>query len=112
MRYFCMQNQKRRPAGGAFRVPMRLSAIEVLDLLGSRRVAELADGLILDLADTLARDAEDLADLLERMRPAVVHAEAHPQDVRLALGQRAENLRQGLRQQRIGGRIGRRRQAG
>ena len=48
------------------------SAVEILDFLGARRVAQLADGLVLDLADALTRDAEDLADFLQRVRPAEI----------------------------------------
>ena len=63
-----------------------VSAIEVLDLLGSAGVAELADGLVLDLADTLTGNAEDLAHFLQGVGAAVVHAEAHTQNVSFPLG--------------------------
>ena len=70
-------------------------------------MAQLADCLVFNLADTLARDAEDLTDLLQRVRSAVIHAEAHLEHVCLALGQRAENLGKRLRQQRVGCCVGR-----
>src|SRR5579883_1594369 len=54
-------------------------------LLALQVLAELAQGLALDLADALARQAEALADLLERLGLLVVQAEAHAQDRRLAL---------------------------
>ena len=47
-------------------------------------MAQLAEGVRLDLADPLARQAELVADLLERPRPAVVEAEAQPDDPLLA----------------------------
>ena len=46
-----------------------VSAIEILDLLRPGRVTELADGFVFDLADAFTGNAEDLADLLEGMRP-------------------------------------------
>src|SRR5262249_30655842 len=49
------------------------------------RFAELRQRLALDLADALARQAEALADLLERLGLLVVQAEAHAQHRRLAL---------------------------
>ena len=42
------------------------SVQEIAQLLAAAGVAELAQGLRLDLADALARDVELLADLLER----------------------------------------------
>ena len=79
-----------------------VSAIEILDLLCPGRVTELADGFVFDLADAFTGNAEDLADLLERMRPAVIHAEAHAQHVCLTLGQRAEDLGQRFGEHRVG----------
>ena len=55
---------------------------------GSRRLdplAQLAERLALDLADALARQAEAVADLLQRHRILAVQAEAQPQHGRLAL---------------------------
>ena len=49
-------------AGAAFLVQ------KVAQLLASGRMAQLAQGLGLDLADAFARDVELLADLLERVR--------------------------------------------
>lgn len=65
-------------------------------------MAQLADSFVFDLTDALARDTEDLADLFERVRPAVIHAEAHAQHVCLTLGQRTEDLGQRLREHGIG----------
>ena len=64
-----------------------LSAVEILDLLGAAGVAEFADGLVLNLADTLTGNAENLANFLQGMGPAVVHAETHPKHIGFALGQ-------------------------
>ena len=45
---------------------------------------QLAEGFGLDLANTLARQAQRLADFLQRPRLVVVQAEPHPQDGRFA----------------------------
>jgi hypothetical protein len=55
-------------------------------------VLELADGLGLDLADALAGDLEDPADLLERVGVAVADAVAELDDLALAEGQRVEDV--------------------
>src|SRR6185503_7647367 len=47
--------------------------------------AQLLLGLALDLADALARQAERLADLLQRARLLAVEAEAHPDHLALLL---------------------------
>ena len=83
-------------AGPAFLVQ------KVAQLLASGRMAQLAQGLGLDLADAFARDVELLADLLERVRLAVGQTEAHPQHLLLARGQRGQNLLKLLAQQRVG----------
>ena len=83
-------------AGAAFLVQ------KVAQLLASGRMAQLAQGLGLDLADAFARDVELLADLLERVRLAVGQTEAHPQHLLLARGQRGQNLLKLLTQQRVG----------
>src|SRR6266542_5337389 len=64
----------------------------VTELLAEARVAQLAKRLDLDLADTFPRDAELLADLLERAAVAVFQAEAQLEDAALALGQLVEHL--------------------
>ncbi len=61
---------------------------EAFELAGADRVLELADGLGLDLADALAGDFEDLADLFERVGVAVADAVAELDDLALAVGQR------------------------
>ena len=55
-------------------------------------MAQLREGLALDLADALARDAELAADLLERARVAVEQAEAELDDLLLTLGERVEDV--------------------
>src|SRR4051794_30127348 len=56
--------------------------------LGER--LELLQRVVLDLPDPLARDVERAADFLERARPAAREAEAHLDDLALALRQRRQ----------------------
>src|SRR3990170_5768405 len=65
---------------------------EAPELLGARRVAELAEGLGLDLPDALAGHGEVLADLLERVLAPVGQAEAQAQHLFLPRGERVEHL--------------------
>ena len=60
--------------------------VKVADTLCTARVTQLADGLTLDLTDAFARYAENLADLLQRVRFAVIHSETQTQDIGLAVG--------------------------
>ena len=55
-------------------------------------MTQLCKRLALDLADTLARDAELATDLLERARMAVLQAEAQADDLAFALGKAVEHL--------------------
>src|SRR5262249_50687531 len=66
--------------------PSRLVEV-VPQHLGARRVAQLRHGLGLDLADPLAGDAVDLADLVEGLGLAVREAEPHGHHAGLALGE-------------------------
>src|SRR5438552_4700016 len=72
---------------------------EAPELLRARRVAQLAERLGLDLPDALARDREILSDLLERVLASVGEAEAEPEHLLLARGQRVQDV-VGLRAQR------------
>ena len=65
---------------------------ELAQALRPLRVAQLGERLRLDLADALTRDAERLADFLERLRLAAIEAEPHPHDLLLALAQLAQHL--------------------
>src|SRR5690349_12888715 len=56
------------------------------------RVAELRHRARLDLADALAREVEELADLFEGSGFAAVEPEAQGQDLTLALVERGEQL--------------------
>ena len=61
---------------------------------------QLAHRLRLDLADALARDAVDLADLVQRARLAVGETEAQLDHAGLALGQRLQHRLELVLQQR------------
>ncbi|KJY27708.1 hypothetical protein VR46_38800, partial [Streptomyces sp. NRRL S-444] len=63
-------------------------------------MAQLRHRLGLDLTDPLARDAVDLADLVEGLRLSVGEAEAHRDHAGLALAQRVEHRVQLLLQER------------
>src|SRR3954453_2704753 len=58
--------------------------------LGQR--LELLERVVLDLPDALARDVERPPDLLQRVRPRARQAEAHLDDLALALRQRVQRL--------------------
>src|SRR5260221_10615972 len=77
------------------RLPPRAGSMDDLAALAVQvgevdRAPELRQRSHLDLADSLARNAEMLAGLLERARDAVVEAVADAQDLLLALRERAE----------------------
>ena len=63
---------------------------EIPQLLGAAGVAQLAQGLGLDLADTLTGDVELLADLLQGAGAAVHDAEAQLQHLLQLLAQQGE----------------------
>src|SRR3954470_23534285 len=65
---------------------------ERAELLRTRRMAQLAERLRLDLADAFARHVERAADFFERVLRAVADAEAHLEDLLLARGERAQDL--------------------
>src|SRR3954447_3936185 len=64
---------------------------EAFELPAADRVLQLADGLRLDLADALAGDLENPADLFERVGVAVAQAVAELDDLALAVGERLEH---------------------
>src|SRR5206468_11514784 len=68
----------------------------VAQTLGLRQRLELLERVILDLADSFARDVEGSADLLERERPLPGQPEAHLDHLALALGQRRQSPAQVL----------------
>src|SRR6185312_2770042 len=71
---------------------------EGLEALRSRRVAQLAQRLGLDLADALARHLEVLPHLFQRVVGLLADPEAHAQHLLLARGQRGQHLAGLLRQ--------------
>ena len=97
---FCIRGVLTKPARASL-------AVEIPDFLGAAGVAELADGLVFNLADTLPGDAKNLAHFFQGVGAAVGHAEAHPQHLGFPLGQGSKNLLQGLSQQGVGGGVGR-----
>src|SRR3954468_5481312 len=70
-----------------------------------RRHAELAEGPRLELADSLAGDAEAVADLFERLRLFAVEAEAQGEHVPHTWIQAGERSRHLARAQPLGGRL-------
>jgi hypothetical protein len=56
-------------------------------LVRPRRVAQLAQRFVFDLANALAGDGERLAHFFERVLVAIVQAEAHLDDLFLARGE-------------------------
>ena len=49
---------------------------------------QLTQSLSFDLTNPFPRNAKDLADFLQRTRPAVIKTKAQPQDVFLTISQR------------------------
>src|SRR5207245_8608632 len=85
----------RGPSGSSSRPRSRdrLSVLdERLELLAAGGVAELAQGLGLDLADALASDLEVLADLLERVIALLADPEPHAKHLLLARRERLQDL--------------------
>src|SRR5690606_2488405 len=77
---------ERAPAGPRTgRGPSSVSEVSLLDL-----AADLGEGLLLQLADALARQVVLVTDLLERELVLVVEAEAPAQDARLHRRQGAQ----------------------
>src|SRR5690606_11778026 len=79
-----------RPAGGAGKPPrgvVLVRAPERGERLAVRALAQLLERAVADLADALAGDAEQRADLLERPLLAVVQAVVEVEDLALALRQ-------------------------
>src|SRR5262245_14293447 len=80
----------------------------VSEALRLRKTLELLEGVVLDLADALARDPERLADLLERARLRSVEAVAQLDDASLALGKGRQSELDVLAPKRQRGRVERR----
>ena len=60
-------------------------------------MAQLADGLVLDLADTLTGNAKDLTHFFQGVGAAVVHTKAHAQHIGFTLGEGVQDLLQCFR---------------
>jgi len=72
-------------------------------MANTRRMAQFAQRLGLDLADAFARDVIHLADFLERAFVTVEQAEAHFENFALALGQRRQHVAQFFAEQAVAG---------
>src|SRR5437016_14593318 len=79
---------------------------EIFQALASRRMAQLAQRLGLDLADPLAGHPELPADLLQRPGKAIIEPEAQLQHVALATRERFQHVLQLLLQHRERGSFG------
>src|SRR5438876_1127518 len=90
-----------RGLGGEGYDSSALAFEEATQLLRTRRVTQLAQGLGLDLPDALARDVELLADFFERVIGVHLDAEAHAQHLCLARGERVEHVLAYIAQARI-----------
>ena len=76
-------------------VPVEIVLVQVVpEDLRPGRVSQFRHRLRLDLADALAGDPVDLADLVQGARLTVGQAEPQPHHARLALGQRLQDLLQ------------------
>ena len=69
-------------------------------------MAQLPNGLVLNLADSFPGHAENLTHFFQGVGASVVHTKAHPQYIGFPLGEGAQNFFQGLCQQGVGGGIG------
>src|SRR5438034_6572633 len=78
----------------------RRSECQAGDRLHLAQARETLEGLGLDLAHALARQAEPPADLLEGLRLGVVEPVAEDQHLALALRERCERLCEGLAAER------------
>ena len=79
---------------------------KALQMAGAAGMAELAEGLGLDLADTLAGDVELLTHLLKSAGAAVVETEAELDDVLLAGSQGVKLALDDLAEDGLGGGVG------
>src|SRR5262245_2520682 len=69
----------------------RLPLVEAAEIAGTGEVAELAEGLRLDLPDALARHVEAGADLLERVVGPLAEAEAQAEHLLFARRERRQH---------------------
>src|SRR5262249_30989447 len=82
-----------RPRTGALRLcGFFLGIEESLQVTDAGGVAKLAQGFGFDLADALARDVIHFADLLQSTLVTIHEAEAHFQNLALALSQTGEDV--------------------
>src|SRR5215213_1621478 len=82
------------------RIAAQISVQIIPEDLRSRWMAQFAHGFRLDLANPLAGDAIDLADLIQRLRLPVSEPETHRHDTGLTLAQGVKDIVQLLLQQR------------
>ena len=75
-------------------IPVSNSVQKVLQLLAPAGMAQLSEGLGLDLADALPGDVEFLADFLQRAGPSIFNAEAQFEHFFLPGGEGGQHLYQ------------------
>src|SRR4030042_3033579 len=80
----------------------RLLVEEPDQLLAAGGRLELSDGLGLDLADSLAGDLEDVANLFERVAVPVAQAIAELDDLSLPVAERLEDLGNAVAEHTVG----------
>src|SRR5688572_18806729 len=96
------------PWDGSSRLTWPVGLLQVvLELPRPRRVAQLPQGLRLDLPDPLARHVELFAHLLEGAGAAVLQPEPELKHAPLATGQRVQNRLDLLLEQLVRGSLGR-----
>src|SRR5438445_1541393 len=78
-----------------------LSIEEALEVADAGRMTQLAQGLGFDLANAFASDVVHLADFLERPLVTIEQAEAHLQNLALALGQAGQHVSEFFLQQAV-----------
>src|ERR1700722_12636618 len=91
----------------ANRDPLHRALDKNPELLGARRMAELAQNFGFDLADAFASDGEGASDFFEGVLAAVIEAKAHLDNGFLTRGESLEHRRHSFFQVQFDGGAGR-----